>query len=47
MLIPFAIVIALMAVFIIVPEKSKSVVDTMRGFFGDTIGIYYPDLPLV
>lgn len=32
MLIPFAIVIALMAVFMIVPEESKSVVDTMRGF---------------
>lgn len=32
MLIPFAIVIALMVVFMIVPEKSKSVVDTMRGF---------------
>ena len=41
MLIPFAIVIALMAVFMIAPEESKSVVDTMRGFFGDTIGIYY------
>ena len=46
MLIPFAIVIALMAVFMIVPEKSKSVVDTMRGFFGDTIGIYYPILAI-
>ena len=42
MLVPFAIVIALMAVFMIVPEESKSVVDTMRGFFGDTIGLYYP-----
>ena len=29
MLIPFAIVIALMAVFMIVPDKSKSVVDIM------------------
>lgn len=46
MLIPFAIVIALMAVFMIVPEESKSVVDTMRGFFGDTIGIYYPVLAI-
>ena len=46
MLIPFAIVVALMAVFMIVPEKSKSVVDTMRGFFGDTIGIYYPILAI-
>lgn len=42
MLVPFAIVIALMAVFMIAPEESKSVVDTMRGFFGDTIGLYYP-----
>ena len=41
MLVPFAIVIALMAVFMIFPEDSKAVVDTMRGFFGDTIGIYY------
>lgn len=42
MLVPFSIVIALMVVFIIVPEKSKSVVDLMRGFLGDTIGHYYP-----
>ena len=46
MLIPFAIVIALMAVFMIVPEKSKTMVDTMRGFFGDTIGLYYPILAI-
>ena len=46
MLIPFAIVIALMAVFMTVPEESKSVVDTMRGFFGDTIGLYYPILAI-
>ena len=31
MLIPFAIVITLMAVFMIAPESSKSVVDTLRG----------------
>lgn len=42
MLIPFIIVIALMTVFMIIPEQSKAVVDNMRGFFGDTIGIYYP-----
>lgn len=46
MLIPFAIVIAMMAVFMIAPEESKSVVDTLRGFFGDTIGIYYPLLAI-
>lgn len=46
MLIPFAIVIALMAIFMIVPEESKTVVDTMRSFFGDTIGLYYPLLAI-
>ena len=46
MLIPFAIVIAMMAVFIIVPDQSKNVVDTLRSFFGDTIGIYYPILAI-
>lgn len=44
MLIPFAIVIAMMGVFMIAPEQSKNVVDSMRGFFGDTIGLYYPIL---
>jgi len=46
MLIPFAIVVAMMTVFMIVPEDSKSVVDILRGFFGDTIGIYYPILAI-
>ena len=46
MLIPFIIVVALMAVFMIIPEQSKTIVDTMRGFFGDTIGIYYPLLAI-
>ena len=46
MLIPFIIVIALMAVFMIIPEQSKTVVDTLRGFFGDTIGLYYPILAI-
>ncbi len=46
MLIPFAIVIAMMAVFMIVPDQSKNVVDTLRGFFGDTIGIYYSILAI-
>lgn len=45
-LIPFIIVVALMAVFMIIPEQSKAIVDTMRGFFGDTIGIYYPLLAI-
>lgn len=46
MLIPFAIVISLMAIFMIVPDESKKVVDSMRGFFGDTIGLYYPILAI-
>lgn len=46
MLIPFAIVVALMAVFMIEPDGSKEVVDTLRGFFGDTIGLYYPLLAI-
>ena len=35
---------ALMSVFMIIPEQSKSFVDSMRSFFGDTIGLYYPIL---
>lgn len=46
MLIPFGIVIALMCVLMTVPEQSKAVVDLLRGFFGDTIGIYYPLLAI-
>lgn len=46
MLIPFAIVVAMMALFMIAPESSKSAVDTLRGFFGDTIGLYYPLLAI-
>lgn len=46
MLIPFAIVIALMALFMIFPDQSKTTVDSMRGFFGDTIGLYYPLLAI-
>lgn len=46
MMIPFAIVIAMMGVFMIVPEQSKEAVDSLRGFFGDKIGIYYPILAI-
>lgn len=46
MLIPFALVIVLMAVFMIAPSQSQETVDTLRGFFGDTIGIYYPMLAI-
>ncbi|MFR1988290.1 MAG: BCCT family transporter, partial [Prevotellamassilia sp.] len=40
-LIPFFIVLGLMAVFMIYPESSKAYVDQLRSFFGDTIGLYY------
>lgn len=46
MLIPFGIVVVLMAIFMAMPAESKDVVDTLRGFFGDTIGIYYPLLAI-
>lgn len=46
MLIPFGIVVVLMGIFMSMPLKSQEVVDTLRGFFGDTIGIYYPILAL-
>jgi hypothetical protein len=46
MLIPFAIVIGLMALFIIFPGRSTMTVDSLRGFFGDTIGLYYPLLAI-
>lgn len=46
MLIPFVLVIVLMTVFMLIPEQSKLVVDDLRGFFGDTIGLYYPILAI-
>lgn len=46
MLIPFAIVVAFMALFMIFPDKSKMTVDSLREFFGDTIGLYYPVLAI-
>lgn len=45
-LIPFGIVLAMMLVFMLIPTQSKLFVDTLRGFFGDTIGIYYAILCL-
>lgn len=44
MLIPFAIVVGLMGIFFIAPGQSASTVDSLRGFFGDTVGLYYPIL---
>lgn len=46
MLIPFAIVIALMGIFMIVPDQSTSCVDSLRDFFGNTIGLYYPAIAI-
>lgn len=46
MLIPFVFVIILMGIFMLVPEQSKTMVDNMRSFFGDTIGLYYPILAI-
>ena len=40
-LIPFVIVLALMIVFMLIPEQSKTFVETVRGFLGDTCGLYY------
>lgn len=40
-IIPFAIVLALMIVFMLMPEQSKIFVDAVRGFLGDTMGLYY------
>lgn len=46
MLVPFVIVIMLMIVFMILPNESKTVVSSMRDFFGDTFGLYYPVLAI-
>ena len=40
-LIPFAIVLVLMIVFMLIPDQSTFFVDTIRGFLGDTCGLYY------
>ena len=40
-LIPFLIVLGLMIVFMLIPEQSKSFVEAVRGFLGDTCGLYY------
>lgn len=40
-LIPFGIIMAMMMVFLLIPEQSKLFVDTIRGFLGDTCGLYY------
>lgn len=40
-LVPFAIVLTLVAVFMIIPEQSKFFVDSVRGILGNTGGLYY------
>ena len=40
-LIPFIMVLVLFIVFMLIPEQSKVFVDTVRGFLGDTCGLYY------
>lgn len=40
-LVPFCIVLALMTVFILLPEESKIFVDKVRGFLGNSGGLYY------
>ena len=40
-LVPFGIVLALGIVFMLMPEESKGYVDEIRGFLGDTGGLYY------
>ena len=40
-LIPFVLVLVLFLVFVLIPEQSKVFVDTVRGFLGDTCGLYY------
>lgn len=40
-LIPFVLVLVLFIVFMLIPEQSKVFVDTVRGFLGDTCGLYY------
>ena len=40
-LVPFGIVLALAVIFMLMPEQSKIFVDTVRGFLGDTCGLYY------
>ncbi len=40
-LVPFCIVLAMMLIFMQLPEQSKTFVDTVRGFLGNTGGLYY------
>ena len=41
MIVPLVGILALGAAFIIIPESSQQMLDTIRGFLGDDLGIYY------
>ena len=41
MVIPLAVVVCTCAVFLIAPEQSKQILDTIRAFLGDACGLYY------
>ena len=40
-IIPFIIILALCTLFVIKPEGSTNVIGIIRGFLGDTLGLYY------
>ena len=39
--IPFIVILALCTLFVITPEGSPNVIGIIRGFLGDTLGLYY------
>ena len=41
MVVPFLAIFALCAAFIAAPEASRNVLEGIRGFFGDTVGLWY------
>ena len=41
MIIPLIVIVALCAVFMLMPEQSKSILGSIRKFLGDDFGIYY------
>jgi len=47
MIVPMVCIIILGTVFIVVPETSQQTLDTIRGFLGDDIGVYFILLGLV
>lgn len=41
MIVPFIVILLLFACFTAMPEQSKQIIGTVRGFLGDEMGIYY------